>query len=286
MDRNLPPLNSLRAFETAARMRTFTEAARALNVSQGAISRHIGQLEAFLGEKLFARAGQGPVLTEAGQDYARAIHVAFDGIEVATRRRLESRSRHSVRIRLFPTVAVKWLMGKLARFHTLNPDIDVQVTMTFKLVDMAAEDVDFAIQIPAEHKLGLRYEPLFPIALIPVGGPGSRPVVDPAAILCGSLLHSLKRPKDWPEWLAAAGVPSAPIRESLTFSNSSLAYQAAADGLGIAMGHTVLVDGDLASGRLVAMHPLVVRTSESYHLVSRNIDQRREVVAFRNWILG
>ncbi len=100
-----------------------------------------------------------------------------------------------------------------------------------------------------------------------------------------SLLHSLKRPNDWQDWLAAAGVPSSPMHESLTFGNSSLAYQAAADGLGIAMGHTVLVADDLQSGRLVAMHALVVRTAEAYHLVSRDGDSRPEVVAFRNWIL-
>ncbi|WP_158744069.1 LysR substrate-binding domain-containing protein [Acidisphaera sp. L21] len=286
MDRHLPPLNSLRAFEVATRTRTFTEAARALHVSQGAISRHIGQLEAFLGQALFRRDGREPMLTEAGQDYARAIHGAFDTIEAATRQRLEHRTRHPVRIRLFPTVAVKWLMGRLARFHLTRPDIDVQVTTTFKLVDMATEDVDFTIQIPAENKPGLRYEALFPIELIPVAGPGQTPITDPAAMLDGSLLHSLKRPNDWHDWLAAAGVPSMHMRESLTFGNSSLAYQAAMDGLGIAMGHTVMVEDDLQSGRLVAMHPLVVRTDESYHLVSRTVDERPETVAFRKWILG
>lgn len=286
MGRTLPPLNSLRAFEAVARLQTFTKAARALKVSQGAVSRHISQLEAFLGQSLFIRPGRAPVLTEAGRDFAMTIHAAFDAIEAATRRRLEAGARRPVRIRLFPTVAVKWLMGQLAGFHASHPDVDVQVTTTVKLVDMAAEDVDFAIQIPAEHKPGLRCEPLFPIELIPVGGPGQHPVTEPAALLAASLLHSLKRPRDWQDWLVAAGVPAAPMRESLTFGNSSLAYQAAADGLGVAMGHTVLVEDDLRSGRLVVMHPLVVRTADSYHLVSRDCDERPEVAAFRDWVLG
>jgi LysR family glycine cleavage system transcriptional activator len=287
MPRHLPPLNSLRAFEVAASARTFTEAARTLNVSQGAVSRHIGQLELYLGTTLFIRGNRELALTEAGQDYARSISAAFQQIEAATLLRLQGHARRSVRVRLFPTVAVKWLMGRLVRFHELHPAIDVQITTTFKLVDMAAEDVDLTIQIPAEHKPGLRYDALFAIELIAVGSPSQQPITDPVTIADRTLLHSLKRPHDWPAWLEAAGVAPTSLRESLTFGNSSLAYQAAIDGLGIAMGHTALVADDLQAGRLVAVHPLTVKTADAYHLVSRVQDEARpEIAAFRNWILG
>ncbi len=287
MTRHLPPLNSLRAFEVAARARTFTDAAQMLHVSQGAVSRHIGQLEAFLGTALFTRGPRELTLTPAGQDYARAIHSAFEQIEAATRQRLADDERRSVRIRLFPTVAVKWLMGRLARFHELHPAINVEVTTTSTLVDMGEEDVDLTIQIPPEHRPGLRYEKLFAIELIAVGGSQQSPLTSPEAAASRTLLHSLKRPHDWPTWFEAAGVAPAVLRESLTFGNSSLAYQAAIDGLGVAMGHTALVADDLHSGRLLALHPLVVRTKEAYHLVSRAVDgDRPDVATFRQWILG
>ena len=287
MTRHLPPLNSLRAFEVAARARTFTDAAQLLHVSQGAVSRHIGQLEAFLGTALFTRGPRELTLTQAGQDYARAIHGAFEQIEAATRHRLADNQRRSVRIRLFPTVAVKWLMGRLARFHELHPAINVEVTTTSTLVDLTEEDVDLTIQIPPEHRPGLRYEKLFSIELIAVGGAHQPPLASPEAAANRTLLHSLKRPHDWPTWFEAAGVAPAFLRESLTFGNSSLAYQAAIDGLGVAMGHTALVADDLHSGRLVALHPLVVKTKESYHLVSRSRDgDRPDVATFRQWMIG
>src|SRR5258706_13097503 len=107
MGRKLPPLNALRAFEVAARAGNFTEAAKSLNVSQGAVSRHIAQLEAFLGLRLFVRGQRQVNLTPQGVEYARVIREAFDRIEFATRASLRDRQNRVVRMRLFPTVAMK-----------------------------------------------------------------------------------------------------------------------------------------------------------------------------------
>lgn len=290
MGRKLPPLNALRAFEVAARAGNFTEAAKSLNVSQGAVSRHIAQLEAFLGLRLFVRGQRHVNLTPQGVEYARVIREAFDRIEFATRASLRDRQNRVVRIRLFPTVAMKWLVGRLSRFHALHPTINVQVTIATDLVDMDAEEIDFTIQIPAIPKPGIRYDTMFPIELIPVCSPaqlnGTAASQSPGDLLDRTLLHSMKRPHDWRMWFEAANVPPSRLREGLTFGNSSLAYQAAIDGLGIAMAHVELIQEDLASGRLVTVHPLVVRTSESYRLVGRETDSGRpEVAAFRDWLL-
>jgi LysR family glycine cleavage system transcriptional activator len=291
MGRKLPPLNALRAFDVAARAGNFTEAARNLNVSQGAVSRHIAQLEAFLGLRLFVRGQRQVSLTPQGAEYARVIRDAFNRIEFATQTSLLDRQNRVVRIRLFPTVAMKWLVGRLGRFHALHPTINVQVTIAADLVDMNAEDVDFTIQIPAIPKQGIRYDTLFPIELIPVCSPrqlkGGAALQNPRDLLDRTLLHSMKRPHDWRVWFEAAGVAPARLREGLTFGNSSLAYQAAIDGLGIAMAHVELIQEDLASGRLVTVYPFVVRTPESYSLVSREADSGRlEIVAFRDWLLA
>ncbi|MDB5611465.1 MAG: LysR family transcriptional regulator [Bradyrhizobium sp.] len=291
MGRKLPPLNALRAFEVAARTGNFTKAAKSLNVSQGAVSRHVAQLEAFLGLRLFVRGQRDVKLTPQGVEYANVIREAFDRIEFATQAKRRDTQNRVVRIRLFPTVAMKWLIGRLGRFHALHPTINVQVTIANDLVDMGAEEIDFTIQIPELPKSGIRYDTLFPIELLPVCSPahlkGIPALREPRDLLDGTLLHSMKRPHDWRIWFDAANVAPGKLREGLTFGNSSLAYQAAIDGLGIAMGHVELIQEDLNSGRLAPVYPLVVRTSESYHLVGRETDTgRAEVAAFRDWLLA
>ncbi|MEA2866808.1 MAG: LysR family transcriptional regulator, glycine cleavage system transcriptional activator [Bradyrhizobium sp.] len=129
MGRKLPPLNALRAFEVAARTGNFTKAAKSLNVSQGAVSRHVAQLEAFLGLRLFVRGQRDVKLTPQGVEYANVIREAFDRIEFATQAKRRDTQNRVVRIRLFPTVAMKWLIGRLGRFHALHPTINVQVTI-------------------------------------------------------------------------------------------------------------------------------------------------------------
>lgn len=291
MGRQLPPLNALRAFDVAANAANFTEAAKQLNVSQGAVSRHIAQLEEFLGTTLFLRSRRDVRLTAEGADYALLIRGAFDRIEQATRLQRSCRQNRPLRVKLFPTVAIKWLVSRLGRFHTLHPAIDVQITTTSTLVSLDTDDVDFTIQIPSPPKDGVQYEPLFAIELIPVCSPAYLATIpalrEPSQLLKCTLLHSMKRPDDWRTWFKGAAVKPSALHEGLTFGNSSLAYQAAIDGAGIAMAHTALVRDDLASGRLVVGYPLVVQTGQNYHLASRQTrSPSADVEAFRTWILA
>jgi LysR family glycine cleavage system transcriptional activator len=291
MGRKLPPLNALRAFEVAARSENFTQAAKSLNVSPGAVSRHIAQLEAFLGLRLFVRSQHDVKLTAQGKEYAQVITEAFDRIELATQVKRQKKRNRVVRIRLFPTVAMKWLVGRLTRFHALHPTINVQVTIANDLVDVSTEEVDFTIQTPAIPKPGVRYDTLFPIELLPVCSPTELrkdpPLREPRDLLERTLLHSMKRPHDWRTWFEASSVATGDLREGLAFGNSSLAYQAAIDGLGVAMAHVELVQDDLNTGRLVKAYPLVVRTADSYRLVSLEAESvRPEVIVFRDWLLS
>lgn len=291
MSRKLPPLNALRVFEVAARSGNFTLAAKNLNVSQGAVSRHIAQLEAFLGLRLFVRNQRDVKLTPEGMEYAEVIREAFDRIEFATQTKRKATENRVVRIRSFPTVAMKWLVGRLSRFHALHPEINVQVTIAHDLVDVSADEIDFTIQIPAVPKPGIRYDTLFPIELLPVCSPSepgaAASVREPRDLLGRTLLHSMKRPHDWRLWFEAANVAPGRLRQGLSFGNSSLAYQAAIDGLGIAMAHVELIQEDLNAGRLIAVYPLVVRTADNYHLVGREAESdRAEIAAFRDWLLS
>jgi len=291
MGRLLPPLNALRAFDIAARTNSFTSAARELGVSQGAVSRHIAQLEGFLGVALFTRDHSKARLTTAGAEYARAIADTFDGVEQATRSMRATQQRRPLRIKLFPSVAIKWLISRLAEFHGLHPQIDVRITTTPTRVQLDPAEEDFTIQIGNLPQPGVRYDELISIELMPVGAAAylqRLPAVERADdLLHHVLLSSIQRPHDWRLWFERAGVAAGEIRQGLRFGNSALAYQAAIDGMGVVIAQKELVRDDLASGRLVPAHPFAAGNGEAYYLASAETAHAvPEVVAFRAWILS
>jgi LysR family glycine cleavage system transcriptional activator len=294
MARSLPPLNALRVFDAAARAQNFTAAARELHVSQGAVSRHVAQLEAFLGVSLFDREHRKAFLTPAGAAYARTIGGGFDQIEQATREIKEARERLPIRIRLFPSVAIKWLISRMAEFHALHPAIEVRITTIQSRVRFDPREDDFTIQIGNVAQPGVRYDPLIPIELLPVCAPSClarMPVAAPEDLFAQNLLCSVQRPQDWARWFAHAGIGTAEIarrmRLSMKFGTSALAYQAAIDGMGVVMAQKELVRDDLANGRLVAAYPLALCLEDTYYLASDAIAHRRsDIQMFRHWILS
>ena len=289
MSRRLPPLNALRAFEAVARLGSFTRAAQALCVTQGATSRHVAGLESWLGIKLFERGRHAIRLTPQGQAYFDSIMGAFNQIEQSTRRLQADPQAHRLRIKLPPTFAIRWLMPRLARFHAAFPKLDVQITTSHQRVDFHAEDVDVGIHSEPRPPTADGFRRLFGETLVPVCSPsllrGPLALARPGDLAGQVLLCSMNRPLDWPLWLAAAGVPHIDGNQGLKFENAALAYQAAANGLGVMIAVLAFVEDDLASGRLVAPLALPVRTEGAYYL-SYPTDQPRpqQVLDFERWV--
>ena len=275
MTRRLPPLNALRAFEAAARCGNFTRAAQELFVTQGAVSRHIATLEEWLEVKLFDRGRHGIHLTPAGQTYFASTRVALDQIEHGTRQLLQSPDEWLLRIKLPPTCAIRWLIPRLARFHARHPKIDVQITTSHKPTDFDRDDIDVSIHSEPHPPTGPGYRLLFRETLIPVCAPellqrGDPPLRKPDDLAHHALLCSLNRPQDWPTWLAAAGTRGIDGNRGLKFENSALAYQAAAEKLGVMVAVLPFVRDDLASGRLVAPFDLQASTEGGYFMARRS----------------
>jgi LysR family glycine cleavage system transcriptional activator len=292
MTRRLPPLNALRAFEAAARCGNFTRAAHELCVTQGAVSRHIATLEGWLGVQLFERGRHGTGLTPAGQRYFASMRVALDQIELGTRQlQQQSPDEWLLRVKLPPTFAIRWLIPRLARFHALHPRIDVQITTSHKPADFERDEIDVSIHSEASPPVGPGYRLLFRETLLPVCAPellrGDPALKAPADLAHQALLSSLNRPHDWSAWLTAAGVPDIDTRRGLKFENAAMAYQAAAEGLGVMVGLLAFVRDDLASGRLVAPFGLRMPTQGGYFMAwraDRAVPQR--VKDFESWIAG
>ena len=288
--RRLPPLNALRAFEAAARHLSFTRAAGELHVTQAAISHQIKALEEWLGMALFKRQNRALLLTDAGQAYLPPLREAFDRIQDAPAR-LQARDRSgALTVSTFTSFAAKWLVPKLGRFAAAHPDIEVRLAINDALVDLVSDTADVGIRYGSGDWRGLRAERLMTEVVFVVCSPrlleGPAPLRRPEDLRHHTMLHD-DLPEDWDTWLEAAGVGGIKARRDLAFNHSEMVLQAAIDGLGVALGRSVLVADDLAAGRLVKPFDLELPTQAAYYLVClEGTQDRPKVKAFRDWVMA
>jgi len=189
----LPPLNSLKAFEAAARHESFTRAAEELFVTQGAVSQQVKALETGLGIKLFNRERQRLIITEAGRDYLTVVRDALDRIAVGTDRLLQRQNAGVLTVSTSPDFAAKWLVHRLGHFAEAHPEIDLRVSATLHHVDFAREEVDLAVRHGDVNWPGLDPVQLSGEQLFAVCSPkllsGRRKLGRPADLLKFPLLH-------------------------------------------------------------------------------------------------
>jgi LysR family transcriptional regulator, glycine cleavage system transcriptional activator len=252
--RPLPPLNALKAFEAAARLGSFSQAAAELHVTHGAISRHVQLLEEWLGTPMFRRFNRRIALTEAGRSYLAEIGAAFDRIALATAQHLERGRGRLLRVNATTTLTLRWLIPRLSAFQRRNPAIEVRLTTSSEALASLAEPFDIAIRRSAEDVPGYRSPWVLPEHRIPVCSPAliaRLPLRQPQDLRRHTLLISASRPEAWAQWLEASGLAGLAPRQSLVLEHNYQALQGALDGLGVAMGSSALIADDVASGRLV-----------------------------------
>lgn len=289
----LPPLNPLKVFEVVARTRNLTQAAKELHISQSAVSKQLGVLQEYLGSELFRRERHGIALTHAGSRYAEVVGPALENIGRATADIMRSGSDNTLRVQTYTTFAAKWLIPRLNDFHAQHRDVAVVITNSVKDVDFDRDRVDLAIQMGKGAWQGTDTDFLFEDVIEPVCSPvflraNAPEAAYPQALLRTRLLVSHYRQTDWPTWARQCRYEADIAQtETMRFSSSVLTWQAAADGLGIAIGQTALLVDDLRSGKLVAPFHLSVRTGASYYLVRPQLQrQSRKVQVFRDWLIA
>lgn len=292
MNRRLPPLNALRAFEAAARHLSFTRAADELNVTQAAISHQVKALEARLGFVLFRRVNRGLLLTEEGQGLFPVIRNALDALAEGVERVRQREARGMLTVSVLPSFAVKWLVPRLSHFQERHPDIDLRISASERLVDFARDGIDVAVRFGRGFWPGLRIDHLFEEAITPVCNPAvAARLREPADLAGVPLLEEdmILTPElpNWRDWLAAAGVTGVDPSRGPRFSHTHIMLQAAIDGRGVALSQIVLAADDLAAARLVAPFPLRLSTPFGHYLVSPIATaERPRVKAFRDWVLS
>ncbi|WP_119459467.1 transcriptional regulator GcvA [Rhodospirillaceae bacterium SYSU D60014] len=297
MVRHLPGLNALRTFESAARHLGFTKAASELGVTPAAVSNQVRVLEEQLGVRLFYRTSRAVRLTRAGEALLAGVTGALDLIGQTIERISAPDGQRILTVTATPSFAAKWLVPRLDRFRQQQPDADVRIDVSERLVDFSREDADIGIRFGNGIYPGLRVDCLFDELVFPVCSPKllkrAHPLRHPSDLRHHTLIHvgwQAQRDSwpDWRLWLLAAGVDGIDPTRGIHFSQTALAIQAAIDGQGIALGNTSLVGDDLAARRLVRPFELSLKgpSSFAYYLVSPKATADQPLVkAFREWVL-
>lgn len=294
MQRRLPPLNALRAFEAAARHRSFTKAAGELHVTQGAISHQVQALEARLGITLFHRFNRRLELTDAGRAYLPAIGEAFDRIALATRQLSERQDSGPLTVSVLPSFAAKWLLPRLPHFRARHPEIEILLSANQRPVDLLRDEADVAIRFGRGPYPGLATTELMGDAMFPVCAPGlpsrERPLRRPEDLLHHTLLHDevsdLEGGLDWARWAQASGLSTLDVKRGPLFSDSSFVVLAAIAGQGVALARQALAIDDLAAGRLVRPFGKPTPVAIRYWLVTAPGKANwPKIRALRDWLL-
>ena len=289
MSYRLPPLNALRQFESAARQLSFRLAAEELHVTPSAISHGVQALEEALGTALFVRDRRGLLLTPAGAAYLPRVREGLDLLARAAEvLPPNAGGRRRLRLSVAVSFASRFLIPRLHRFHQAHPEVEILLDTVPRLVDFPRDGIDLAIRRGDGDWPDLISERLLGEALVPVCAPEvARQIGRPSDLKAQTLLHVTAPAEDWRDWLRLAGVGGLELDHGLRVDTIEMAWSAATQGLGVAIGRVPLLSPDLASGVLVAVLGPPVPGSVAYWLTSTPETLRRpEAAAFRDWLIA
>ncbi|MBA5777600.1 LysR family transcriptional regulator [Stappia sp. F7233] len=282
----LPSLSLLRAFEAAARHRSFTAAGRELNVTYVAVAQQVRRLEAHLGVSLIYRDGRSLALTNEGLRLAAALGDGLDIMKTAVRELLETEDLRPLQVTLTPSFAVSWLMPRIGLFRAKYPDIELMLNPSAEVVDMSRDGYDLAIRFGSGDWPGVDVELLLGSRLVMVAAPSllrGKPVETPEDLLRLPWLQELGT-GELGTWLAARGV-RAVNKKNITHLPGYMLLPAVREGQGVGGVARVFVEDEIRSGRLVVLFEDGNEdTPVGYYLVRRKGPMRPPLKRFVSWL--
>jgi LysR family glycine cleavage system transcriptional activator len=293
MSFGLPPLNTLVAFEAAARLQSFARAARELCITASAISHRIKLLEQHYGTQFFIRNKQNLALTHEGTVFLEAVLDALLILRSASSR-LRQGASQTIRINVSTALANKWLAHRLDGYYAKHGDARLEIRAVYhtalnQLADLRSGEVDLAIRYCRDADWrGFRKTKLLPVRIFPVCSPAYK------------VRHNLRTPRDlanatlvrspresWEQWFRIAGLKNAPAPTGTEFSDAGLLLSATIGGQGVALARDVLVEEDIAVGRLVRLFDRSMPSELAYcALYPLKKTPRPEVKAFIAWLVS
>jgi len=294
---HLPPLAFFQGFEAAARTLSFTKAAEELFITQSAVSRQIKALEDHLGVRLFERRPRALALTESGQALHRISADVLERLQAATDQvRAASRTRQ-LSITTTTGFASLWLIPRLQRFTSLNPDVDVRISATTDTLNLERSLIDLAIRYCQPEAAPEGAVRLFGEEMVPVCAPAllrdrSRPLKRPQDLAHHVLLHvdfpgAHRMFIDWGTWLTSLGINELKSAGALHFSQYEQMIQAAIAGQGVALGRQPLVNELIQSSMLAAPFKQSIVGSRSYFIIESPLAAGKSYArAFASWLIA
>jgi LysR family glycine cleavage system transcriptional activator len=266
--RKLPPLSAVRSFEAAARHVSFTRAATELCVTQGAISKQVATLEAWLGTRLFRRSASQIELTNAGHSYLASVTTALDRISVASTQLQAQATPTALRLSAPPTFTMRWLIPRLSSFQRQRPEAEIKLTTSIAPVNFQEQAYDVAIRGANRPLAGIHSVPFMTEIILPVC---HTDLIAQGRLACASELtkHTLisydTEPVTWADWLKDADVPNLKPVNMLHFEQMYFALQAAAEGLGVVLVPLFLVADEIVAGRLCTPLGMLAARKRRYY---------------------
>ncbi|MBS7586988.1 LysR family transcriptional regulator [Ancylobacter defluvii] len=290
--RRLPPLGSLRAFEAAARLESFKDAAAELGVTPTAISHQVRLLEEELGTPLFIRRTRKVVPTASGRALAVRLGGAFDAMADAVAQARPRPGRRLATLSATLAFSARLLVPRAGRFRTLYPGWDLRLHASDEPVDLAAGEADAAIRYGRGSYPGLVSVPLMTECFAPVCSPRIAPK-GPEDLRQATLIHFdwllakvHNKTPSWGDWAETVGLTGLDTTAGLTFTDENSAIEAAVAGQGVALLSLPLLGSELRSGVLVQPFGPVIEGLGFDFVFPEGADARPEVATLRDWVLG
>ena len=290
--KRLPPIHSISAFESVARHGSFTAAAEELHLGQSAVSKQIRTLEEHTKTPLFRRHARGVELTAAGMELLKAVQPALLQLSTGIEEVRQHHDANTVTIIATHAVAHYWLFPRVIAFNRVHPEITVSIRSDNSINAAKVTEHDFGILYGEGSWPFLEAVPLFAESVYPVCHPELA-------------LEEPRKPEDlthmpligldstewdcigWNEWFRSFGVEYQPAQNSLTFNQVTLAYEAARQGLGVALGWHFMVKDDLRTGALKRVGTFSFDSGKQDYLVHKaHSPLKHSGLVFREWLLA
>ncbi len=288
--RNLPSYNVLRSFEAAARYESFTRAAQELNLTQGAISRQVKEVEQAVGVELFQRVGRRVVLTAPGRNLASDLAVDLENIRLTMLRAISAGGAGTaLRVACLPTFASRWLIPRLPAFAGAHPEIEINLSTRHEPFDLSAAQFDMAVHFGKPNWPDADMQFLCSESLVAVGAPHLIENHQSAGLEGLSdlpLLHLYTRPTAWSDFFERFGVDKPDVLRGKYFDQFSMIIAGAIAGLGAGLVPTYLIEHELETGQLVQLNPEPMSTDNSYYLVTPAGVANANVDTLCRWMQG
>lgn len=300
----LPPLKALPVFEAVARLNSFSLAAQELAVSQSAVSHQIKQLETYLGEPLFWRSGRRLSLTDEGRQYLEAVSTALLQIERSSERLLGSEASR-LRMSVFSSFAVRWLIPRLPDLQRLHPQLDLALEMSSEHPVLSDRIADCFITIhtdsPAYSYALLYVERLFPVCsqeywqkicreLELNDRECGKEALSAKDLAVYPLLsaHSIfqRAAGDWQAWFAAVDECIPAQSRIQQFSHMLLALEAARFHQGIALANDYMLSTRQDSDDFVRLNTHPIETGDAFYFAWKTTRRHEPgIQLLRRWLV-